>query len=475
MALTASDSASYRAALTLPTPMKILPRCAILLFVALSEPAIAQDSPQPPVPARSELAGRRARLMDSVKTGVILVRGSETNEDMGLFVQNHEFYYLVGLNEPNLALLLFPETKEELLFAPAFNPMTARWEGERVAPGKRGVEATGIAQVLPEPQLMERLDKALAAKSDQRPTLWTPLQPSPGRTSTPGQMAKALQERQGDPFDGRLSREQMLKAVLEKRFAGVEVKDLTGAIHSLRGIKQKDEIACITRASEAAAQGIAEAMKSCEPGMFEFEVAAIARYVHDRMGANGDAYGAIVGAGKNGCVLHYMANMKRIEPTDLIVMDYAPMVANYCADVTRTFPASGKFSDEQRKLVQDLHEIQQQLVAMDRPGVSMGELESESNRMLSERGYRSVHGMSHHVGLAVHDVGGHELKPGMVITVEPGAYLDKKAMGCRIEDTVLVTEDGHVNLSAACPSSPDAIEKLMAEKGIGQARIGTKK
>lgn len=445
---------------------------ATLLLLAVPDPLPAQAAP--PAPTAAELKARRARLMDRVKSGVILVRGSATNEDMGVFVQNHEFYYLVGLNEPNLALLLFPETKTEILFAPAFNPMTARWDGDRVVPGKRGEDATGFAKVLPEPALLEQLDAVFASKDGKLPTLWTPLQPSPGRTSTPSQMAKVLRLRQGDVLDGRTSRELALKNALEKRYEGLKVEDLTRHIHALRGIKQSDEIACVARAAEAASQGIAEAMKSCEPGMYEFQVAAIARYVHDAMGANGDAYGAIVGVGRNGCVLHYMANTKRIDADDLIVMDYAPMVANYCADVTRTFPANGKFSPEQRKLVQDLHEIQQKLVAMVKPGVAMGELESESVRLLSERGYRSVHGMSHHVGLAVHDVGGHVLEPGMIITVEPGAYLDKQGMGCRIEDTVLVTSDGHKNLSASCPSAPDEIEKLMAEKGIGQAVIGSK-
>jgi Xaa-Pro aminopeptidase len=171
-------------------------------------------------------------------------------------------------------------------------------------------------------------------------------------------------------------------------------------------------------------------------------------------------------------VLHYSANTRQLRADDLIVMDYAGTLNNYASDVTRTFPAGGKFTPEQRKLVEDVWQIQQQLIAAVKPGATLGGLGQMCSELLQQRGYRSDHGPCHHVGLDVHDQGAGTLEPGMLITVEPGAYLRDVGMGCRIEDVVLVTETGCVNLSGHLPSRPDAIELLMAQKGIAQQPVG---
>lgn len=167
-----------------------------------------------------------------------------------------------------------------------------------------------------------------------------------------------------------------------------------------------------------------------------------------------------------------MKNDRKLRPDDLVVMDYAPTLHGYASDVTRTFPASGRFSPAQRKLVQDVCEIQQALLAMVKPGARLGDLGATCAQLLKERGYASDHGPCHHVGLAVHDPSVDELAPGMVITVEPGAYLRDQGMGCRIEDTVLVTATGHEVLSAGVPSTPDAIEALMRKKGVLDGKAG---
>src|SRR4030095_7129602 len=145
------------------------------------------------------------------------------------------------------------------------------------------------------------------------------------------------------------------------------------------------------------------AMKSTRPGLYEFQVAAVARYVFSLRGAGTDAYAAIVGGGPNGCILHYNQCTRQLRPDDLIVMDYAPTLLGYASDVTRTFPASGKFTDEQRKLVQDVLEIQRELIADVKPGARLSVLGEKCSRLLGQRGYRVDHGPCHHVGLAVHD------------------------------------------------------------------------
>jgi Xaa-Pro aminopeptidase len=450
------------------------PSCTLLLALV----AAAQEPTPPPSPAH--FRERRVAVMEAVKQkleegerAVVLVRGAPTSPEMAPFYQDHEFWYLSGVAEADLELLLFPASGADVLLVPPFNRFTANWDGERLAPGEAAAKATGFQRVGSSRSLKSELEAALAPDAGgRRPVLFTLLQPAPNRTSTAGQMGKAQKQRTSDPFDGRPSREQVLRENLELQFPDLVVRDLAPIVNALRGVKTPEELDQVKAACRIAAEGMAEAMKSATPGMYEFQIAAVAHYVHSRHGAPVDAYGAIVGAGPNGCVLHYMANSRKTVDGDLVVMDYAPSVNGYCADVTRTFPVNGKFTAAQRKLVEDVYEVQQAVIREIRPGRNLGELEAISMRMLAEKGYRSMHGICHHVGLAVHDVGGGELAPGMVFTVEPGAYLPDKGMGCRIEDVVLVTGDGCVVLSSALPAKPDDIEALMRKKGIGNATVG---
>ncbi len=440
----------------------------------------AQEAVAPPSPAFHR--DRRERLLEALRTelgpgedAVVLLRGEPDTPDMAAFYQGHEFAYLTGVREPNCALLMFVRSGEQVLLVPPMSRFTATWEGTRLAPGEEAARATGFATVENVRSLRERLDQALQPREGgTRPKLYTLLRPAPTRAGTDYKAAAYEQAMRRDFLDGRPTSTEALEQRLTERYPGVVIEDLAPHLNLLRMVKQPEEIAQIKAATEAAAHGIAEAMKSCEPGVYEFQLAAAARFVFNRLSGSDDAYAAIVGSGPNGCVLHYSASSKRCEAGELVVMDYAPAVNGYCADVTRTFPVDGRFTPEQRKLVQDVHDVQQALIAQIKPGVSLGELSQQCSRMLMQRGYRVDHGPCHHVGLAVHDAntGDDRLEPGMVITVEPGAYLRDKGMGCRIEDMVLVTEDGAIVLSAGVPSTPDEIEKLMAQPGILQQPYG---
>lgn len=446
------------------TPMSTHPallRCALptLILAAL---AAAQEPAPAPLPT-DFFKGRRQELMQRLGDGVVLVTAEPAPTGFQAFYQNNEFFYLTGIEEPGIAMLLFPKTGHELLLVHPFNRFTATWDGDRLVPGEQSAKQTGFAEVGNIRQLDELLAQHLAAGEDgARPILWTVGQLRAGgrRTEQPAAL------------DDRPSRTQAIVKNLAERFPGLEIKDITRTVNAMRGKKTAEEIEQIRGSTDLACQAIAEAMKSTAPGMYEYQVAAVARYVLSRLGAGHDAYKAIVGAGPNGCVLHYSANTRQLQPDDLIVMDYAGTLNNYASDVTRTFPASGKFTPEQRKLVEDVYEVQQQLIAAVKPGATLSQLGRMCTELLQQRGYKSDHGPCHHVGLDVHDQGDGTLVPGMLITVEPGAYLRDKGMGCRIEDVVLVTEDGCINLSAHLPSRPDDIERLMAHQGIAQQPIG---
>jgi Xaa-Pro aminopeptidase len=436
-----------------PTRLALLP--------LLAATALSAQEPAPPLPTTDFFAGRRQALAERLRDGVVLLLADPPAPGPLPFVQGSEFYYLTGVTEPGTAMLLLPQTGEEILLVPPFNRLRRMWDGESLAPGDAAAKRTGFAQVGNVRRLDELLDRHLAAGADgKRPTLWT----------------ITAQERRGPPRRESLgavpSRAAALGEALRERYPGLEIRSVREHTNALRGIKTTAEIEQIRRSTDVACQGIAEAMKSTEPGMHEFQVAAVARYVFTRLGAGHDAYQALVGGGPNGCILHHRAGTRVLLESDLIVMDYGGTVHGYATDVTRTFPSNGRFTPEQRKLVDDVYEIQQTLLAEVRPGASLGALSTLCRRLLFEKGYRADHGPCHHVGLEVHDQGDDLLAPGMVITVEPGAYLRDAGMGCRIEDTILITEGGHENLSAHLPSRPDEIEALMALPGIAQQPVG---
>ncbi len=458
---------------------------AVLLLTAALAPAQSAPPAAPPAGppdaaapiAKEELRNRRAALVKAIAAAnpgeriAVLVRGGTKQVDMGAFVQDQDFLYLSGVAEPDLALVLAAGSDGELavdeLLVPPFSRFAAVWDGNFLAPGEKTAQRTGFAVAGNVRGLAERMDQLLAADAaGKRPLLFAPTSAAARTGSTPGKAHGAAIAIAADKLDGRPSREEALCVALAKQHPGLVVQPLEPFVHELRWHKSDAEIAVLRRSAEIAAEGIAEAMKSARPGVYEYQLAAVARCVLSLRGAGPDAYAAIVGGGPNGCILHYNACTRQLLADDLIVMDYAGTLHGYASDVTRTFPASGKFSPEQRKLVTDVYEIQQALLADVRPGASLKAIGDKCARLLQERGYRNDHGPCHHVGLAVHDPSIDVLAPGMVITVEPGAYLRDKGMGCRIEDTVLVTADGYELLSKGVPSTPDEIEKLMAEQGL---------
>ncbi len=455
---------------------------AVAVASALALAQAALPEPMAP-PGPEQFRARREALAAAItkaapgEPAVVLVRGGAKGADMGAFVQDQDFLYLAGVAEPGIALLLAVDaggalTRDELL-VPPHSRFAATWDGNFLAPGDATAARTGFATAGNVRSLDETLAALLAPTTDgARPALWTLTEPAARLGSTPGKAAEAAAGVAKDPLDGRPSREAALVATLQRQYPSLAVRELEPVLHRLRWIKSDAEVALLRQCARIAAEGHAEAMKSCEPGHFEYQLAAAARFVFTVRGAGPDAYAAIVGGGPNGCVLHYNTCTRRLEPSDLIVMDYAPTLHGYATDVTRTFPASGKFSPEQRKLVQDVHDIQQALIADVKPGARLSAIGRKCASMLRERGYRNDHGPCHHVGLAVHDPSTDVLAPGMVITVEPGAYLRKEGMGCRIEDTILVTVDGNEVLSKDVPSTPDAIEALMARPGVLAAPIG---
>ncbi len=255
---------------------------------------------------------------------------------------------------------------------------------------------------------------------------------------------------------------------------------------SLREIKTNDELILLKKAVQISAQGQREVMKAIKPEMTEREVQGIHQLVYKKYGAAHEGYPSIVGAGDNACVLHYITNNKTNIKNQLILMDLGAEYNGYTADVTRTIPVSGVFTAEQRELYKIVYNSQEAGISAAKNGASFKDISNACYNVVKEgllklgiikkpgefRRYLP-HGVSHHIGLDVHDPGLYEnLSPNMVITVEPGIYIPKDSpcdskwweIGIRIEDDILITDNGNVNLSKDAPRRWHEIEKLMKEK-----------
>ena len=262
---------------------------------------------------------------------------------------------------------------------------------------------------------------------------------------------------------------------LEGRFPNLKVKNAGPLVARLRVYKSAAEVENIRRAIALTGDGLRRAMAVCAPGAKEYALQAALEGEFLRQGATGTAFPSIVGSGANSLILHYDENRRTMQAGDVVVMDVGAEVEGYAADITRTVPVGGIFTREQRELYAAVRQAQKDVLARIRPGLAWSELDATGKATITVRGYGKYwrHGLSHHLGLDVHDAGVMDtLRAGMVITLEPGVYVPVedsvltpgyRGVGVRLEDDILVTENGCVVLSESIPSDIEEIERLMKE------------
>ncbi|MGD8697866.1 MAG: aminopeptidase P N-terminal domain-containing protein [Gemmatimonadales bacterium] len=405
------------------------------------------------------LKQRRAALLESLEPGIVFLRSadpramSEHPQDSD-FRQDNDFYYLTGLETPGSWLVMFKPamgSAKVTLYVPEPNAREEMWTGRRVGTSEEVSTQTGIETVRP------------ASKFDAE--IVSQLRQPHGPTEF-----ERIYLSFGDRGSGT---RQLAEAAMEARRS---ITDLGKALADLRVVKDSVEIARLRRAIDITAAAQREAMRAAEPGMHEYELEAIVEYVFHSKGAERVGFPTIVGSGPNSVILHHDRNRRRTEAGDLVVIDAGAEYGYYTADVTRTFPVSGKFTPRQRDIYELVLATQETVIAAVRPGATIWQLEGiargymreNSNGLCGEATCDRyfMHGLSHWLGMNVHDVGDYArpLEPGMVLTIEPGIYLADEALGVRIEDDVLVTESGHEVLSRAAPKSVAEVEALMAEQ-----------
>jgi len=398
-----------------------------------------------------------------------------------LYHQNPDLYYFTGYKEPDAVLFIFKEPQtdekgnsfEELFFVQKRNPQQESWTGKRL--GVEGAkDQLGIAMSFNGNDFKDfpiDLSKFKNISYSIPPGLVMPKTETFGLA---GLVASFLRK-------ANISLDNSTDVATARR----AYNKLTG---QLREIKTPEEILMLRKAIEISCQGQNEVMKAAHANMSELEIQGLHEFVHKKYGAENVGYGSIVGAGENGCILHYVTNTKTKVGNSLILMDVGAEYHGYTADVTRTIPASGKFTADEKVIYQIVYDAQEAAFKTLKDGSTFSKASTAANEIIADglfklgiikdkKEYRKyyTHGLGHHIGLDVHDrSASSSLLKNMVITIEPGIYIapnsdcDKKwwGMAVRIEDDVLITQDGYELLSNFAPRSIAEVEKKMATKSV---------
>ncbi|HVS82535.1 MAG TPA: Xaa-Pro aminopeptidase [Pyrinomonadaceae bacterium] len=429
------------------------------------------------------------RRMDPKSVAIIpaareAVRSHDTNYR---YRQNSDFFYLTGFEEPDAIAVIAPsQEKKFTLFVRPRDPERAIWDGYRA--GVEGaVQDYSADEAFPIADFDARLPEILDG---------------------PASLYYAFGHANSE-LDEKIIRQLTLMRETNRRplEPPQTIVDPTSILHEMRVLKSATEVEIMQRAADIAAAAHVEAMKTARPGMKEYEVEALLEASFRRQGAAGSSYTSIVGSGANATVLHYITNMGTLGDGDLLLVDAGAEYQGYASDITRTFPINGKFSDAQRDIYDLVLKTQMSCIDMVRPGVRLEDLKTHSVEMLTEgmvklgllkgdpaklieeKKYMQfyMHNLGHFLGIDVHDAGRYYFngesrpaEPGMVMTIEPGLYIspDTKnipegfnqdvparylGIGVRIEDDVLVTENGARVLTNKVPKDPKEIEALMAK------------
>jgi Xaa-Pro aminopeptidase len=439
---------------------------------------------------KEEFAARRAKVFDKIGDGVAVLQGATENSSYQKFRQSNQFYYLTGVATPRAILLLDGKTKSSTMYLMPRNEQMERSEGPLLIPGANAEQLTGIERVLPRGDF----DKAVPALAGR--TLYMPVRGETVLMGTPDRANAHARAKAADPWDLPGSREAYFKSKLEEKAPGAKFRNLDEVLDEIRMIKSPREIALLRESTRIAALAMMEAMRSAEPGMYEYEIEAIGDYIFKAHNAQGPAYYGLVAAAKNAAWPHYHAAQTQMKAGDLVLFDYAPDYHYYTSDVTRMFPVSGKFTADQRELYGIYVALYQALMTSIRPGPASAILtdavrkmddamashtfRNQKYRAAAARfvdGYRSRAAsprpgatIGHMVGMEVHDVTRNftVYEPGMVFTIEPALTIPEDRVYIRLEDMILITPKGYENMSAFAPFQIEAIEKLMAEPGIAQ-------
>ncbi len=410
---------------------------------------------------------------------VAVLQGAGPVFGFEIFRQTNEFFYLTGLEVPQAYLLLDGRTKQSTLYLPHRDEKHAASEGNELSAEDDGLirQLTGVDRVVGSEQLTADLIGATQ--------IYTPRARAEGNMASQDTLRHAGRLITADAWEHQRSREDCFSDLLKARLPAAVILDLSPSLVQMRLLKSPSELAVMRRAGELTALGVNEAMRSTRPGVFEYQLGAVAEYVYRSNGARGEGYRPIIATGENIWFLHYYRNTSVLKDGDWVLMDVAPDVSNYTSDIGRFWPVNGKYNTLQRQLYGYMVAIHQCYLKHLQPGVLPAEIDRRVvadmlpvvNRMkfataAQETGVRATlakpTGLTHTVGMAVHDNGAykdHPFDPGLVFALDPQMWIPEEKIYVRVEDTVVITENGVENLTPQCPLELDEVESLVRKGG----------
>ena len=410
---------------------------------------------------------RRQRVMADKQenTAVVIFYGMapmKSQDEAYAFAVDRNFFYLTGIERENMILVMrknyLGEYSESLYIEP-YDEVLAKWVGGRM----RSAEATaisGIAEVAGIENFPDRLNSMVEYSRGL------------GKLTVYLDLWRYHKDQADTPA-------HTLAATLQRKYPAVAIEDINGTMAAMRAIKDETEISFMRKAQEHTRIAIEEMLRYAKPGMNERELEGAFDFALMKQGVREHAFPSIFAGGKRATTLHYGENNQIVNDGELVLIDLGSACGNYSADISRTFPVNGKFTDRQKQLYNVVLEAQRIVMENAKPGLTPRQLnqmvvdfyESRLDDLGLRKDGKTVrdyyfHGVSHHLGLDTHDIctdRERTLQPGMVITVEPGLYIEDESIGIRIENDVLITETGCMDLSAAIPKTVEEIEAIMAK------------
>lgn len=408
---------------------------------------------------------RRKRLLENKpeNTAVVIFSGCapmKSQDEAYPFAVDRNFFYLTGIARENMILVMrknYLGEYSETLFIEPYDEVLAKWVGGRMREAE-ATEISGIGNIANVGDFPDRLNSMVEySRGLGKLTFWLDLW--------------RYRKDQADTPAHRLA------ATLQQKYPAVAIADINGDMAAMRAVKDEKELAFMRQAQEHTRVAIEAMMRHARPGMNERELEGAFDFALMKQGVRQHAFASIIAGGARATTLHYAENNQIVNDGELVLIDLGSACGNYSADISRTFPVNGKFTDRQKELYNTVLEAQRIVIATAKPGMTTRELnklvEDYYESRLDDLGLRKegktvrdyyFHGVSHQLGLDTHDICTERervLKPGMVITVEPGLYVEDEAIGIRIENDVLITETGCEDLSAAIPRTVEEIEAIM--------------
>jgi len=390
-----------------------------------------------------------------------------TNADGSMpFHQNADIFYLSGIDQEESILLLYPDARKEewksMLFLRETNEKIAIWEGHKYTKAE-ATETSGIGSVywLDE---FETILKTVIFEAD-------------------GVYLNTNEHlRNSNPVQ---TRDDRFGIWIREQYPLLRYRSIAPEMHRLRSVKEPEEVALIQRACDITEKTFRRVLSFIKPGVMEYEIEAEILHEFIRNRSKGEAYGSIIASGHSACVLHYVENKRPCKDGDVILMDFGAEYANYASDLTRSVPVNGRFSKRQKDVYNAVLRVQKGAIPLLRPGVMLDDYHQQVGKLMEKElidlglislndiknedpawpAYKKyyMHGTSHFMGLDVHDVGlwSEPIRAGYVFTCEPGIYIPEENLGIRIENDILVTEEGHIDFMRNTPREAEEIEDLM--------------